>query len=166
MRNRVAAIHSAVPDPTWQYVNTKENPTDLISRGCTYDDLVESEMWFEGPGWLRNWTETHPIPVPMSDTEELSVALERMKTTVSFVSSHANSDEDPLQKLILSCSEYRKLQRVTAYVLRFIQSAKRKPIPSDHDISKRDSRSGGSAGEVRSRISLRGGTNADYISRQ
>lgn len=34
-------------------MNTKENPADLISRGCTVNVLQESTMWFHGPRWLN-----------------------------------------------------------------------------------------------------------------
>ena len=37
----------------WHYVNTKENPADLLSRGTSLKKLKESSIWFHGPEWLK-----------------------------------------------------------------------------------------------------------------
>lgn len=131
VRNRVVATRCAVADATWQYVNTKENPADIISRGCDFETLMDSKLWFNGPEWLRSWNENHMGTILMSEEDQRCVALEKLKSTVSNVSIRQVAEEDVVHKLISSYSNYRKLQRVTAYVMRFINAIAKKPIPKD-----------------------------------
>ena len=51
--NRIQIIRS-IPDPSqWRYVETKENPVDIATRGKSYKDLMES-VWLKGPEFLSN----------------------------------------------------------------------------------------------------------------
>ena len=34
------------------YVNTKDNPADITSRGCTLSNLCDDKLWWHGPTWL------------------------------------------------------------------------------------------------------------------
>lgn len=54
LRNRVHQIQELNRDMTWRYVATKENPADLVSRGCNMESFRRDELWFHGPGWLNN----------------------------------------------------------------------------------------------------------------
>ncbi|GFV24696.1 DUF1758 domain-containing protein [Trichonephila clavipes] len=47
--NRVAEIQALSKDYHWKHVSSKNNPADLISRGCNVDELLKNEMWFSGP---------------------------------------------------------------------------------------------------------------------
>ncbi|GFS90182.1 integrase catalytic domain-containing protein [Trichonephila clavipes] len=49
VRNRVAEIQALSKDYHWKHVSSKNNPADLISRGCNVDELLKNEMWFSGP---------------------------------------------------------------------------------------------------------------------
>ena len=44
----------------WFYVNTKENPKELSSRGINTTNGKATELWFNGPSFLwqpeRTWT--------------------------------------------------------------------------------------------------------------
>ncbi|GFX26018.1 integrase catalytic domain-containing protein [Trichonephila clavipes] len=44
--NRVAMIQALSKDYHWKHVSSKDNPADLISRGCNVDELLKNEMWF------------------------------------------------------------------------------------------------------------------------
>ena len=60
VQNRVDEIRSLLPDAKYHSVNTKDNPSDLITRGLTADQLMKSDIWWHGPHWLcqnSNWTE-------------------------------------------------------------------------------------------------------------
>jgi len=43
----------------WGHVTTIYNPADMISRGCTPQQLCNDILWWSGPGWLKskanNW---------------------------------------------------------------------------------------------------------------
>lgn len=51
--NRVETIKTIVPADKWFYVNTKINPADLVSRGLMPSELAQSELWFQGPDFIR-----------------------------------------------------------------------------------------------------------------
>ena len=53
VRNRVDEIRSMLPDAEFVYVNMKENPSDLLSRGVSANMLENSSLWWEGPSWLK-----------------------------------------------------------------------------------------------------------------
>ena len=39
----------------YHYVNTEENPADLITRGLTSNKyLIKTQLWLEGPEWLTS----------------------------------------------------------------------------------------------------------------
>ena len=51
----------------WNYVNTKDNPADLGSRGCHGDELLKS--FHSGPEWLTK-PECWPEKIEIKATEE------------------------------------------------------------------------------------------------
>lgn len=50
--NRVASIQKRTDLKCWRYVNTKENPADLLSRGARPSELGSNKLWWHGPAWL------------------------------------------------------------------------------------------------------------------
>ena len=51
--NRVSEIHDKSSPSEWQHIRSKDNLADLISRGCTPDQLMQANIWWEGPPWLK-----------------------------------------------------------------------------------------------------------------
>ena len=52
--NRLRAIHNQTEVNDWHKVNTKENPSDISSRGAYLTEFVDSELFFHGPEWLTD----------------------------------------------------------------------------------------------------------------
>ncbi|XP_073943422.1 uncharacterized protein [Choristoneura fumiferana] len=52
--NRVNVIRQNTARWSWLYVNTHENPADLISRGVRPSELRSNDLWWHGPQFLRN----------------------------------------------------------------------------------------------------------------
>ncbi|CAG9118488.1 unnamed protein product [Plutella xylostella] len=52
--NRVNVIHQNTSRWRWLYVNTHENPADLISRGVQPGELNGNNLWWRGPEFLQN----------------------------------------------------------------------------------------------------------------
>ena len=50
--NRVGKIHDHSTTDQWHKVSTEENTSDLISRGCSFDQLLQSDLFWHGPKWL------------------------------------------------------------------------------------------------------------------
>ena len=54
MQNRVIKIRESVKPSLWNYCNTKENPTDIIT---STHDLSSNSLWWEGPCFLKDINE-------------------------------------------------------------------------------------------------------------
>ncbi|CAI6375578.1 unnamed protein product [Macrosiphum euphorbiae] len=50
--NRVEQILDGTDVSQWRYINTKDNPADIISRGIDAQELARSVMWWNGPSYL------------------------------------------------------------------------------------------------------------------
>lgn len=57
----------------WYYINTKQNPADLITRGVMPKDLPSHTLWWQGPSWLiqdqTHWPTT-TAQSPGADTND------------------------------------------------------------------------------------------------
>ena len=119
--NRVAEIQEWSQDVIWKHVPTKQNPADIVSRGCNVEELSNS-IWFNGPEFLlkddSNWPQNSHIT--LSPEEEL---LEKRAKSSVFVNT-ADTQES-LIECIEKYSSYNKLLRIFAYVMRFVQRIKR-----------------------------------------
>ena len=131
VRNRVQEINSH-GNIVFQYVNTKENPADLASRGCTVTQIVENELWWKGPQWLQCPISEWPNSVNenCSEVNSESETMENMKREECESANLANremkgKDTDPVRcaPFDMDISRYStllRLKRVTAWCLRFI----------------------------------------------
>ncbi|XP_076302005.1 uncharacterized protein LOC143220175 [Lasioglossum baleicum] len=129
--NRVTKIHEALPDASWRYVPTDENPADCASRGLLPLELGNHPLWWTGPPWLRKQDATWPKSIPSLPPD---TCREERSTIPSCVI--ANNQQWSLAKRY---SSWPKLLRVTAYVLRFVVVARkhdRKNSKRNHPISK------------------------------
>ena len=55
--NRIGEIQDNTNPEQWRYVPTKQNYSDVASRGCSVDELVQDEMWRTGPDFLKEESE-------------------------------------------------------------------------------------------------------------
>lgn len=53
----------------WYHVRTEQNPADLISRGSNANDLVQNELWWSDPNWLKKSEDEWPKPLQLSSKE-------------------------------------------------------------------------------------------------
>lgn len=105
VRNRVAEIINTIPNAKWNYVCSKENPADVASRGISAHKLITHSLWWNGPTWLQLSSESWP-----KRGEGVKSAF---ATTIVMKSTL-------LEELINKYSSFSKLQRVVAYIFRFI----------------------------------------------
>ena len=120
--NRVVKILETLTPQNWSHVKSKENPADLASRGCEPEKLINNDLWWHGPEWLKlpveEWPKSNePIPKTQEGLKELTnepvVLVQTRKETwnQNFLDSHS--------KLI-------RLIRVTAWIFRFIGNCRPK----------------------------------------
>ena len=111
---RVREILRLSKKEEWGHVRGKENPADLDSRGVTASQLENNELWWNGPQCLRKSKDSWPTGLTLEDSEE--VKREKKKANEMIVVTG-----NPTGVSIL-----RKLLRVTAFMMRFVENAKAK----------------------------------------
>lgn len=115
--NRVSLIVGQIPPNRWNHVPGSDNPADVASRGLFPSELLEFELWWSGPVWLRSppsdWPKQHNIHVEVIPEEEREICLVNV--------THPREPILPLDRY----SSFTRLQRVTAWALRFITNCRR-----------------------------------------
>ena len=110
--NRVSNIVELLGPERWHHVSGMDNPADCASRGLFPSELIDHNLWWEGPDWLKlsssHWPDQSQIP-------ESSVPEEEKE--VSFVT--VAQPMDPLIPLN-QFSNLTHLKRVTAWIMRFV----------------------------------------------
>ncbi|GFY32935.1 DUF1758 domain-containing protein [Trichonephila clavipes] len=75
--NRVKEIRQRTQIQSWKYVLGNMNIADLLSRGCSPRQMLNSR-WWEGPSWLKQNSEYWPDGEISCEPQEVNV--ERKKT--------------------------------------------------------------------------------------
>lgn len=130
--NRVKSIQEKTDIRRWRYVNTKENPADLLSRGAMPSELVGNALWLHGPQWLllpeSQWPQEQ-FPIIPQTQECLEM---RVHCTMSFSATLTTSDEQEPNKRI-SVMEYadklEKALRILGYASRYVHAFQTKYKP-------------------------------------
>ena len=114
--HRVAAIQEKSAPDRWEYVPTGINVADLLTRGCLPRDLPET--WNSGPEFLRlprnRWTEH----VPVSQVPSLDEGDQEIRKAAIHHVQGATSTSDPLEILLHYYSDFERLRRAVAWLLR------------------------------------------------
>ncbi|XP_011858378.1 PREDICTED: uncharacterized protein LOC105555936 [Vollenhovia emeryi] len=115
--NRVAYVQQRLPEAKWRHVPGIENPADCASRGIAPSHLVHHPLWWTGPPWLLKDRASWP-------QEGLEVADDEIpeRRTTAHVAV-AKVEDEP--ELLLRFSSLHRLQRVTAWCLRWLRAAKK-----------------------------------------
>ncbi|XP_030759214.1 uncharacterized protein LOC115884703, partial [Sitophilus oryzae] len=124
--NRVSQIQTLTSSDAWFYINSKENPADLLSRGVTPGDLINNQLWWKGPTWLSASKEKWPTYSP-TDESVCDIDVSNERKTVKPLSFTVTTNENNFD-LLTKFSSFTKLQRVTAYCIRFSINCKNPDI--------------------------------------
>ena len=126
--HRVNEITNSFAANKWNYCPSTDNPADLLTRGITSQQLTLSTLWKHGPTWLTS-KQLWPIQ-SVNDTPPLNItavlATEEISSATSTSQSNAVKKDVGLHQII-TLSDYSSLvrvQRVTAYVLRFVHNCR------------------------------------------
>lgn len=124
--NRIALIHESSSPSQWRYVNSESNPADYASRGLRSDEKVKIDQWVHGPYFLRKGEEEWPkCPEGINSLPDEN--LEWKKSVQVF---ETQMQDQPLDKFIKYYSSWYKLQKSTAWLLRFIQYLRNRHLSS------------------------------------
>nr|XP_029707541.1 uncharacterized protein LOC115254282 [Aedes albopictus] len=122
--NRVSEIQHFTHGCAWNHVAGCENPADLVSRGMTVAEFIESKLWRSGPDWLACPKEDWPIATPQTVPE---ADLETRMVSVAAVTVPS------INPIFLRWSSYPRLLHVVGLCLRFADNcrSRNRPPPSN-----------------------------------
>lgn len=115
--NRVVKILDITSPTQWLHISTKLNPADLASRGCFPNQLVQNDLWWSGPKFLKDPPSSWP-----KETPSVIPDLPDLKESVSSLLVHNPPEETGIQ-VVERFSSLTRAQRVTAWMLRFRHNA-------------------------------------------
>ncbi|KAL6741964.1 hypothetical protein Aduo_015169 [Ancylostoma duodenale] len=69
IRNRVRTIREKAQDAIFRHIPGSLNPADVASRGCTINELISNNLWWNGPSFLLEEEDTWPNERIDSDAE-------------------------------------------------------------------------------------------------
>lgn len=140
--NRVASIQRNSDLQCWRYVNTKDNPADLLSRGVKPSDLINNQLWLHGPEWLSrpesDWpAEQFPMKMPDGIDPELRVhtVTEIKNRYVDIGTKKWNAEEKKFEKVpILDYAvDLDKAVNLIGFGIRFLNALRTKYKPPKVD---------------------------------
>jgi hypothetical protein len=113
--NRVNHIQETTNVEEWNHIKSNKNPAGLVSRGVEASALRKLSLWWNGPNWLQQGETSWLMCKEVRDiSEEQKTANPR--PVVSLI-IQPNQEEQ-----FTKFSSWTKLQRVTAYCLRFLHN--------------------------------------------
>ncbi|XP_053960629.1 uncharacterized protein LOC128864894 [Anastrepha ludens] len=118
--NRVSDIQELTVGGHWRYVPTRENPADLVSRGCPTAELKQS-TWFSGPAFLFQDQTKWPNQKPPVDLDGDVINSEKRKTTLTTM-----METNYILNIINGISSYPHCLRLVAWLFRFFDSSRKK----------------------------------------
>ena len=121
--NRLAIIHDGSDAEQWRYIDTDSNPADDASRGLHAHQLSNGSRWIQGPSFL--WQVEAPwlvVPkigkIPDDDVE--------LKTNAQSFAVNDEKQASIISLLFEKYSDWMRLRRAIAWILRFKQWIQRK----------------------------------------
>ncbi|XP_067647299.1 uncharacterized protein Indy isoform X1 [Eurosta solidaginis] len=119
--NRIAQIQELTTKMEWNYVPTKLNPADILSRGASPSELIESPIWMHGPEFLVDGRNKWPLSC--SAVKELPELRKKVLLAVPRLSD-----------ITLECkynTSFTNLQHVFAYIYKFVHKARHPGLTVD-----------------------------------
>lgn len=113
--NRVTEIQDLTSPEYWFHIKSGQNPADCLSRGISAQQLLNFELWWKGP--VSYFLSPNDLQ-NLSDVPE-DIPEQRVVSHSSIIMETPDFDFNKFSHLL-------KLQRVFAYVLRFIKILKNK----------------------------------------
>lgn len=128
--NRVSEIQELLPSTQWNHIVSHLNPADCASRGKFMSELVNFDLWWHGPEFLKlpatHWPVTKDKHI---DLESMPEQRKKPKQTKVFFAQCKNEND-----LLHRFSNIKMLLRVTAYIFRWRKYKKNMNSSSENSI--------------------------------
>lgn len=118
----ITEMSSLLPNATWNYCPTAEDPVDLLSRDMTTEALMSSSLWQQESKWL-----TTPNQWPSPQLSPLWPLVLAAAVATEFVPMEPAPPDFGLSALHHFHQFLNKLLSVTIYILHFVDNLKASP---------------------------------------
>jgi hypothetical protein len=125
--NRFAEVHDKFNElkqyqPEIRYVNTKQNPADLLTQPRTVDDFkADFRFWIQGPNFLTMGEESWPAGPDVPEKEQ-DLELRKMFIVNATVTGDADVDDDvTISSSLVECAKMKGYIDVTAEQLQELE---------------------------------------------
>ncbi|XP_021964112.2 uncharacterized protein LOC110859463 [Folsomia candida] len=98
--NRISKIQENLPAEYWGFVRGVENPADCASRGITVKELINHQLWWNGPNWL---VESIPKPEVPEEFHQVSDPKEEKRENIVCQMTAIKTKQGQVSEKILSC---------------------------------------------------------------
>ena len=116
--NQVAEISEVIPAACLHHIKGADNPADCASRGMFPAELMEHTIWRRGPQWLRKTEENWNVKVSFDEQPVPSEECDAQQTLLQVITADL--------PLLESISSYNHLLRGTAWILHFVNNARKR----------------------------------------
>lgn len=119
--NRLGEIQRATNDDEWSWLSGKLNISDLTTRGCSVEELLNNNEWIYGPEFLKKPVSEWPVK---QSTSVISIPELKAKTHVAMT-ANAISPESLAKRIDATrFSKWLLLKHTTARVLKLYKRFK------------------------------------------
>jgi len=118
--NRLVIIHEGSNVNQWKFIDGRNNPADITSRGISITDVEKTDIWLNRPKFLRipddTWSDSPEAnwEIPIDDPE--------VKRAITNTGVYAESHF--LENLIPRFSNLIKHRRTVSWILFYIKCLK------------------------------------------
>ena len=127
----------------FRYINTKNNPADLPSRGISSKELKQSTLWWNVPEWLKaglpSWPAWNYKKISQDKIQlEVKGPTTLYEATIFFLHLQESRQIQKMTPFGINENKYLssiKLLRITAYADCFVQKLKKIPTPKGVPLS-------------------------------
>ena len=127
VENRLKEIQ-AQSNLNYRYIASSNNPADTSTRSKTIEELENSSLWWKGPTWLtlpeHTWPTWNMPEITEETLRELEAETKGPKTIYETSNVAGNNAVSTFELMEETYSNFSKLIRVTAWILRFIRDLK------------------------------------------
>lgn len=141
--NRVTAIRAASEAFQWRYVNTALNPADCASRGASANMFLKNTAWIAGPDFVKQPESTWP------DMPDNTLAAEDPEVRRVAIVNSLSTEEDTVSQLISHFSDWHRLKRSVAWILKIKDALKQRCKEKDIRSTDEGSEDKGKKGQLK-----------------
>lgn len=116
--NRVKIIHGSAAGKSWNYLPSDENPASIAVLGMDAHELVDCNLWWQGPKWLPSPRTTWSKYETKLSSDAQEIIRSEMKAPIVAA---VTIDQFWIAG---KYSDFSKLCLVTAYVQRYVKKLK------------------------------------------